>query len=289
MGSLVFAALSAGMGLGVLLVVQGIRGRQVLPDSTVDLRTIATGPHLAWGAGAVVFAAVILAVTGWPVAAAAGFGLVVSGPRILGSSQGREDGVARTQAIATWTEMIRDNMAGAAGLEQALIATASVAPAPIAAEVRRFVHRLDDIPLAEALARLGDDLNHPSADLVVAALTNAVRMESRELGPLLSRLAESIRGDVRMRLRVEVGRARIRTSARIVMGVTVFVVVFLYLFSRPLLDVYDSAIGQLWLLLILGIFVGGAWLMNHYSQVEMPERFSARHRDDTHQPIGGRS
>ena len=110
-----------------------------------------------------------------------------------------------------------------------------------------------------------------------------------DLGPLLSRLAESIRGDVRMRLRVEVGRARIRTSARIVMGVTVFVVVFLYLFSRPLLDVYDSATGQLWLLLILGIFVGGAWLMNHYSQVEMPERFSARHRDDTHQPIGGRS
>ena len=43
-------------------------------------------------------------------------------------------------------------------------------------------------------------------------------MEGRDIGALLSRLADSIRTDVRMRLRVEVGRARIRTSARIVIG-----------------------------------------------------------------------
>ncbi len=286
MDALIFAALSAGVGLGFLLIVQGIRGREVLPAPVLDLRAAATGERLAWVAGAAACGAVVLAVTGWPVAAAAAFILVVAGPRLLDGRQSREDGIARTQAIATWTESIRDNMAGAAGLEQALVATATVAPAPISAEVRRFVHRIDDLPLAEALARLGDDINHPSADLVVAALTNAVRMESRELGPLLTRLAESIRGDVRMRLRVEVGRARIRTSARIVTAVTVFVVGFLYLFSRPLLDVYDSPIGQLWLLLILAIFVGGAWLMNHYSQVEMPERFSARHRAD-HHTLGG--
>ncbi|MCB0994225.1 MAG: type II secretion system F family protein [Acidimicrobiales bacterium] len=278
MAAFVFAALSAGVGLGVLLIVQGVRGREVLPPAVIDLRGLARSGHLPWIAGAAAVGLVVLAITGWPVAAAAGFALVVSGPRLLRGKQDRETGIARTQAIATWTETIRDNMAGAAGLEQALIATAAVAPGPIAAEVRRFVHRLDDMPLAEALARLGDDLDHPSADIVVAALTNAVRMESRDLGPLLTRLAESIRGDVRMRLRVEVGRARIRTSARIVTGVTVFVIVFLYLFSRPLLDVYDSAVGQLWLALVLSIFVGGAWLMNHYSQVEMPERFSARHR-----------
>ncbi|MEZ5230275.1 MAG: type II secretion system F family protein [Acidimicrobiales bacterium] len=278
MAAFVFAALSAGVGIGVLLIVQGLRGREVLPPAVIDFRGFARSGRLPWIAGAGAVGLVVLAITGWPVAAAAGFALVVSGPRLLGGKQVRETGIARTQAIATWTETIRDNMAGAAGLEQALIATAAVAPAPIAAEVRRFVHRLDDMPLAEALARLGDDLDHPSADMVVAALTNAVRMESRDLGPLLTRLAESIRGDVRMRLRVEVGRARIRTSARIVTGVTIFVIVFLYLFSRPLLDVYDSAVGQLWLALVLSIFVGGAWLMNHYSQVEMPERFSARHR-----------
>jgi hypothetical protein len=44
--------------------------------------------------------------------------------------------------------------------------------------------------------------------------------------------------------------------------------------------------GQVWLTLVLGVFVAGAWLMNHYSQIAMPERFSARSRDT--QPIGRR-
>ena len=281
MTALAFAAISAGIGLGFLLVVQGVRGRQVLPDRTMERATSFNGPGLAWFAGASMAALLVLSITRWPVAAAATFGFVLSAPRMLGGSETRADGIARTQAVATWTEMIRDNMAGAAGLEQALIATGQVAPTAIAPEVRRFVHRVEDMPLGEALTQLGDDLDHPSADLVVAALANAVRMESRELGPLLTRLAESIRGDVRMRLRVEVGRARIRTSARIVMGVTIFTVSFLYLFSRPLLAVYDSPIGQLWLLVVLSIFVLGGWLMNHYSQVEMPDRFSARHRSMT--------
>ena len=172
--------------------------------------------------------------------------------------------------------MIRDNMAGAAGLEQALMATAEVAPKPIATEVHRFARRLESVALPEALALLGDDLNHPSADLVVAALANAARMEGRDLGSLLTRLAESIRGDVRMRLRVEVGRARIRTSARVVMAVTLVTIVFMYIFSRPLLAVYDTPVGQLWLLVVLVIFGLGGWMLSHYSQIEMPDRFSAR-------------
>ncbi|MBT8208825.1 MAG: hypothetical protein KJO18_11155 [Acidimicrobiia bacterium] len=278
MGTFVFAAASAGIGLGFLLFIQGLRGREILPDRAPSIRALGNGSNLARVAGAAAAALVVLAITSWPVAAAAAFVLAVSGPRMMGGRQERADSIARTQAVATWTEMIRDNMAGAAGLEQALIATGPVAPDAIAPEVRRFVHRIDDMPLGQALARLGDDLNHPSADLVVAALTNAVRMESRQLGPLLTRLADSIRGDVRMRLRVEVGRARIRTSARIVMGVTAFTVAFLYIFSRELLDVYDTPIGQVWLLVVLGIFAVGGWLMNHYSQIEMPERFSARDR-----------
>ena len=235
---------------------------------------------VAWLAAATVAALAILAVTGWPVAAAATFATVVYGRRLVGGNAERATSIARTQAIASWTEMIRDNMAGAASLEQALMATGHLAPDPIAAEVHRFSRRLEDTALPDALALLCDELNHPSADLVVAALANAARMEGRDLGPLLSRLAESIRGDVRMRLRVEVGRARIRTSVRIVMGVTVLTTVFMYLFSRPLLDVYDTPTGQLWLLVVLAIFGLGGWMLGHYSQVEMPERFSAR-RDRT--------
>ena len=276
MATLTFAAICAGVGLGVLLVVQAAGGRRVLPELRPSVGGAPIERILAWTAGATVGALVVLAVTGWPVAAAATFGGVLYGRRTLGGNAERATSIARTQAIATWTEMIRDNMAGAAGLEQALMATGSIAPGPIEVEVRRFARRLEDMPLADAIALLGDELDHPSADLVVAALANAARMEGRDLGPLLSRLAESIRGDVRMRLRVEVGRARIRTSARIVVGVTIFTTVFIYVFSRQLLDVYDTATGQLWLLVVLAIFALGGWMLGHYSNIEMPERFSAR-------------
>lgn len=276
MATLAFAAICAGLGLGVLLTVQAIRGRRVLPELRHPRSKTSIEQRVAWGGAAAIAALAILAITGWPVAAVATFGAVIYGRRMLGGNSTRATSIARTQAIATWTEMIRDNMAGAAGLEQALMATAGVAPGPIAVEVRRLAQRLEDMSLPDALACLGDELDHPSADLVVAALANAARMEGRDLGALLSRLAESIRGDVRMRLRVEVGRARIRTSARIVVGVTIFTIVFMYAFSRSLLEVYDTPAGQLWLVVVLGIFGLGGWMLEHYSRIEMPERFSAR-------------
>ena len=288
MAAITFATICAGIGLGFLLVVQGVRGRRVLPEIRRRREATSTSIRLPWAVGAVVAGLAILAITGWPVAGVATVAAVIYFQRLLSGNGDRATSVARTQAIANWTEMIRDNMAGAAGLEQALMATATVAPLPIATEVKRFARRLEDLPLPDALAVLGDELDHPSADIVVAALANAARMEGRDLGALLSRLAESIRGDVRMRLRVEVGRARIRTSARIVVAVTLFTIVFMYVFSRPLLDVYDTAAGQMWLLVILAIFGLGGWMLNHYSQIEMPERFSAR-RSRTPQPAGRNS
>lgn len=219
---------------------------------------------------------VVFGVTGWIVPAVALGGVVTVGHRFVGGRRERDVLVARTEAVASWAEMIRDTMAAAAGLEQALVASAAHAPAPIADEVRRFAARLDRMPLLDALGLLGEELQHPSADLIVVSLANAARMEARELGPLLSRLAESIRGDVAMRLRVEVGRARIRTSARIVVATTVVTILFMFVFSRDLLSAYDTFSGQLWLIVVIGVFAMGAWLLHTFGEIEMPDRFSAR-------------
>lgn len=275
MNALTMGAIWAGAAVGLLLIVAGLRGHRVFPE-----RQARTGQDssrtTAVIVGAVVAGVVVYGITGWPVAGLAVAASAFGAPRFVGAREQRSDSIARTEAIATWTELIRDNMAGASGLEQALMASVGVCPAAIAAEVGRFGRRLDHEPLGDALAALGDDLNHPSADLVVAALANAARMEGRDIGALLSRLAESIRADVRMRLRVEVGRARIRTSARIVIGVTGFTMVFLYLSAPSLLAAYDTLAGQVWLALVFAIFALGLWLMDIYSQIEMPQRFSAR-------------
>jgi Flp pilus assembly protein TadB len=271
-------AASAGCGLGLLLILQGLRGHQVLPDRRALLPpgwSLQTGA--LWLSLAVLAGLVVTAASRWPVAALAAAAGVLATPRLRAGRRAQEALVARTEAIASWAEMVRDNMAGAAGLEQALRASSTVAPTAIAAEVDRFVTRLGEVRLVEALAALGDDLDHPSGDLVIAALSNATRMEARELGPLLGRLAESIRADVRMHLRVEVGRARIRTSARIVVGVTAGLIALLFVTARDLLAAYSTIGGQLWLLLVLAVFAAGGWVMSYYSRVDLgPERFTAR-------------
>ncbi|MGH1489009.1 MAG: type II secretion system F family protein [Acidimicrobiales bacterium] len=277
MNSILMAALSAGVALGILLVIQGIRGKQILPSvGSVFPDGTTTATATAWAAAAFVIGLMVLAVTRW-IGAAVGMGALVVGlPWFFGGSResGRE--IERTQAIATWTEMIRDNLAGAAGLEQALLSTADIAPASIAKEVKVFSNRLDGMSVVEALVLLGRDLHHPAADLVVVSLANASRMEGRDLGSLLTRLSESIRADVRMRLRIEVGRARVRMSSKIVLGVTLLTVAMIYFTSRDLLAIYDTTEGQFWLLAVFGLFLAALWMMNYFARVQMPERFTAR-------------
>lgn len=280
MNSVLMAGLCAGMALGVLLLIQGLRGNRILPDLTTFFPDGTSGASAtAWTAVAIIIGLMVLSVTRWLGAALGTGALVVGIPWFFGGARQTRQEIERTQAIATWTEMIRDNIAGAAGLEQALLSTADIAPAAIAKEVKAFANRLDGVTLTEALVHLGRELRHPAADLVVVSLANASRMEGRDLGPLLTRLAESIRGDVRMRLRVEVGRSRIRTSSKIVLAVTILTVAMVYFTSRDLLAVYDTTGGQLWLVAVFVLFLASLWMMNHYAQVQLPERFSARRLD----------
>ena len=274
--ALVATALGLMVGLGVLLVIQGLRGRPVVATMTGFVPSARLEIAVVWVCGGLVLGLLVWAVTGWIVLAVVLGGLVVSGPSMTGGRHERADFVARSEAVAAWAEMIRDTMAAAAGLTQALVASAAHAPEPIQEEVTRFAERLERMPLPDALGRLGDELHHPSADLIVAALTTAARMEARELAPLLSRLATSIREDVRMRLRVEVGRARIRTSARIIVTTTGATIGFMFVFSRNLLEAYDTATGQVWLAVVIAVFAAGAALMRSYGRIDVPERFSAR-------------
>ena len=63
-------------------------------------------------------------------------------PSLIGPDRGHARRVARIEAIATWTEALRDNLSGAAGLEQAIMASAIEAPEPIRDEVTQLAVRL---------------------------------------------------------------------------------------------------------------------------------------------------
>ncbi len=278
MNVLLMSGLCAGVALGLLLIIQGFRGRKIVPHvSAFFPKGTSAGAATAWFVGGVILALLITGATRW-VGAGIGLGVIfVALPWFFGGAKASKREIERTQAIATWTEMIRDNLSGAAGLEQALLATADIAPTPIAKEVRTFANRLDGMNTTTALGMLGSDLDHPAADLVVVSLANAARMEGRDLGSLLTRLADSIRADVNMRQRIEVGRSRIRTSSKIVLGVTMGTVAMMYVTSRDLLSVYDTTQGQFWLIGVFGLFFAALWLMNYFAVVRLPDRFSARY------------
>jgi hypothetical protein len=276
MTAIVLAALVGGAGIGVLITAAGLTGRPLVQVAPVSDDRFHSGRNVARVAAVAGATLMAFAATGWPVGALLAGVAAWAAPGVLSGRAARQAAIGRTEAIASWTGMIRDSIVAASGLEEAIVATAPVAPPAIAPDVRALVHRLEHQRLPDALVAFGQDLNHPSGDLVVAALAIATRMEASDLSGLLSRLAEAARGEARMRIRVEVGRARVRTAAKVIVGVVVLAVVFLTVVHRDYLAVYDSAGGQVALGVVGGIFALGGWLLTRMAAIDMPERFTAR-------------
>ncbi|ABW12023.1 integral membrane protein [Parafrankia sp. EAN1pec] len=275
----VFGLLGLGIGAGLLLIVHGWRG---VPneDAPRPTRRPRAWPWQTdqrfgrWFAGSVAAGIVAGAVTGWVVGglliAMAVYGL----PRMLGPDRAQARHVARTQGIAVWAEQLRDTLAAAAGLEQAILATAATAPAAIRGEIALLAARINRRErLSPALRGLADDLDDPLADLVIGALILAAEHQARQLSGLLGQLAATARAHVDMLGRIEVGRARMRTTMRVVVVTSIVFAGGLVIFNRPFLAPYSTAAGQLVLLAIGAIFAGGFVWLRRMALMENPGRF----------------
>ena len=272
--SAVGAVFGALVGFGVVLLVLGLRGvephaaRPRWPTRRPEQLVL----RLALGVGAGV---VIGLLTRWPVAALLAAALGVAGPSLVGGGAARRAAVARTEAVAAWAEMLRDTMAAAAGIEQAIMATAAVAPPPIREEVRHLAARLERERLVPALREFAEALGDPTADLVVSALVLASQRQARRLGELLGTLARAAREQADMRLRVEAGRSRTRTAVRVITATTLAFALALVVLNRGYLDPYDSLVGQLVLMMVGACFGGAFWWLAAMARVGTPERFLA--------------
>jgi Flp pilus assembly protein TadB len=255
--------LGVGVGLGLTLITAGWRGRSRPRAGARGRRPVRAVHGVAGRRAAVALAAAVAAavVTGW-VAGGILAGLATLTLPGLGRDRHAARRLERMEAVATWTEMLRDTLAAAAGLEQTILATATVAPAALRAEVQELaarVRRGDRLP--DALRGFGEQVADPTCDLVVSALVLASEHQARQLADLLGELATEAREQVAMRLRVEAGRARTRTSVRVIVGTTLAFAAGLILLNRPFLQPYDGPGGQLVLLLVGSLFgLPFAWL-----------------------------
>ncbi len=273
----VIVLLALGFGTGAWLMVTGWSGPSRL--STANLAGwrqrlgSQVGTRLGWSAGAALFLGVA---TRWPVAALTGAAAGWFAPALFGGRAARDRGIARTEAIAGWAESLRDTIAGARGLEAALASTAPVAPLAIRPELTAFAERVYREPLPTALRALADDLAHPTADLVVAALSMAASGSVRDLGELLGTLAVAAREEASMRLRVDAARARMRTAVRVIAACTLVTAAGLVAFNPSYVSVYSSALGQAVLAGIVGIWGVSLWWIARMSEFAVPERFLTR-------------
>ncbi|MEU1813032.1 type II secretion system F family protein [Micromonospora aurantiaca (nom. illeg.)] len=267
------ALLGAGTAFGLLLLAVGLTQRDAGPVD-LDAATLDTESWLSRFASArgpvdrrrvalcLAIGVGVGVATRWPVAAAlAGAGAWVL-PAIIGPDRDHARRVARIEAIATWTEALRDNLSAAAGLEQAITASAIESPEPIREEVTRLATRLQrSWRLSDALRAFADELADPTADLVVAGLLMAARGSGGQLGDVLGELAASARAKVASRQRVAAARNRNRTSARVIVGATLAMAGFLIVLNRDYLAPFDGVAGQLVLLAAGGCFAASfAWL-----------------------------
>ncbi len=195
--------------------------------------------------------------------------------RLFGSKAMRDRETARTEAIAAWTEMLRDTITGAHGLEEAIMTSAAVAPEPLRREVVDLAVRLERQPLTGSLEAFAEDLAHPTADLVVAALRLASEGAVGDLAELLGTLAVSARDEAGMRLRVEAARARLRTAVRVITGCTLATALGLLLLNRPYLAFYGTPAGQAVLAVVAGLWAASLVWLGRMADFVTPERFLA--------------
>ena len=266
------------VGLGVFVFNAALRGGHGFSSLLVN-----HGPKsssgFAWRWQSLLVPVIALAVyiaSGWVVIAFAAGAVAGATPGIGRRPVTQRDEQELVDAIASWTEQLRDTLAGAHGLEQAIIATSQHAPMPIFKAVERLAAFMSYGSLTEGLRRFAEDVDHPTADFVAAALVTATQHQARDIGVLLGHLAQCARDESRMRSRVWVGRSRTRSAVRIITGVISVFVGGLFIFNRDYLQPYESVEGQLILSMILMTFVVAVVMMHAMSQIDVPERFVRR-------------
>lgn len=180
------------------------------------------------------------------------------------------------EALAVWTEQLRDTIAGASGIEQAITVTSGTAPMLIRPAVQQMSARLGFTSLPDAVRNFADEVDHPLADFVAAALITAAENQVRETGSLLGHLAQCCRDDVAMRTRIWVARARTRSAVRIIAVVVVCFVLGLALLDPHYLRPYGTPTGIAVAVLVAAMFASALESMRRLGRIDNTARFIAR-------------
>ena len=244
MNTLVGAFAGAVGGFGLFLFIQGWRGalsnpapRKAAPANSTE------GLNRSIGV-AVVIGLLAWFATGWPVGTVLAVAAGWWGPQIIGDRRKRTNQILRTEAIASWTEQLRDVVSASAGIGEALVSTARVAPAAIRPEVEDLARRLRRDNPDSALAAFAAEVDDATADQVVIALRLSMAERGERLSEILSAIAQAAREQASAARNIEASRSKLWRQAATVTIVMFSVFGILLLFQREYLEAYDTLTGQ---------------------------------------------
>jgi Flp pilus assembly protein TadB len=284
--TLLAVLIGALVGFGLFLLVAAIRGLpRTGPRAPGRLQRWARDVGMARGVAALAIGLLVLVATGWLVAGIGAALLVVSW-RGLSGAAGERLALARLEGLATWTESLRDTIAGAVGLEQAIPSSLRAAAPSLREPLSILVDRLHTrVPMAEALRRFADDLADPGADLIIAALIINSRLRGPGLRDLLGALSRSVREELDVRRNVYAERRSTRRSAQIVVGISVGLALGLGVFDRGYVAIYNSVAGQFVLAIVAALYAAGILWMRALARFQSPERLLAPPAGEASPPV----
>jgi len=223
------------------------------------------------------FGAVVgVAATGAPAAGLAVGAAALGLPTVLAGRRRRVDERALVEAIAAWTEMLRDAVASGRGIQEAIALTAPLAPEALREATMTLRARSVRGPLGPALHAFAEQVADPMADLVAATLTLASSREVRELADLLGTLARTTRQRAALRLAAEAGRAGLRTTARAISGLTVAMLSALVVLQPSYLAPYSTPVGQIVGVAAAAWFGLGFWGLSRLGRPAPPRRLQLK-------------
>jgi hypothetical protein len=261
------------LALGLLAIFRLLRGHPLLPEALTQLMSRrASRQTLAeqrvYVAAAAAFVVTFVVFRNFVLAVIAGAGVVLW-PLVAGGGRAERAELAKLEALAQWTESLRDLGQKGAGLESVIPKTTAAASDVLAAPLRHLSFRLAvRVPLPQALSLFADEVDHASADLVVGALALAARQRKGQLSRVLSALSASLRDELEQRTKVMRERNMIRREAAQVAGLSAALVLAASVFSPPLPPNSSSTATQL---LPVALAAGFVFVFSRVRKLAEPE------------------
>ncbi|MFK4298155.1 tight adherence protein B [Arthrobacter sp. GAS37] len=180
--------------------------------------------------------------------------------------------IPRLDALQVWARSLSGLTTTGQDLENAIRFSLTSAPPQIEPHVRLLVARLNaGWDTQSALQRFADDLDDPTADMLVAYLKLTAEQRTGSLAESLEALADAVSEDIKARREVEADRETPRHAARLISFVATGAIILLFL-NSSYMSAYSDPAMQLLLVVFIFTFVMGIWLMRRMGQSRQPVR-----------------